>query len=236
VQVDAHVAACSACAGRLQELRGLNETFAAAVGTIGAPVLTDASLTEVKARAAQLSWRERFATSRRTLWRAAILVIGLTGVAAATVPGSPFRDWLAQSWTALTQSEKPVPVAPAAAPTVPEAPPTGLRIQPADGRIRISLRSPAAETRIHVVLIDGTGAVVETTGGAAAKRTATGAGWLELTGTGAGDLRISLPRTVPDVTIEIDGVLYLAKVGDNLRYLGPTADTAGAELIFRPAR
>ena len=236
-QVDAHVAACSACAGRLQELRGLNDTFAVAVGVIDVPVLTQASLTEVRARAAQQSWRDRFTTSRRTLSRAAILVLGLTGVAAATVPGSPLRNWLAQSWSALTDSEKPAPPVPGATPVVPEVPTTGAaRIEAVDGRIRILLRSPAAETRIHVTLIEGTRALVETTGGAAAKRIATGPGRLELIGTGAGDLRIALPREVPNASIEIDGKVYLTKEGDDLRYLGARADTAGTELIFRPAR
>ena len=86
------------------------------------------------------------------------------------------------------------------------------------------------------MLIEGTRALVVATGGAEAKRTASGNGWLELIGTGAGDLRISLPKAVPHASIEIDGKVYLTKEGDDLRYLGPMADTSGAELIFRPAR
>src|SRR5262245_41012312 len=102
-QVDAHVAGCSACAARLQELRTANDTFAAAVGVIDTKVLTSGALAEVRARAAQQGWRERFASSRRTLRRAAILVLGLTAAAVATVPGSPFRDWLTRTWSALTE-------------------------------------------------------------------------------------------------------------------------------------
>jgi hypothetical protein len=235
-QVDAHVAGCSACAARLQELRGLNETFAAAVGVVDTKVLTSGALAEVRARAAQQGWRERFSTSRRTLQRAAILVLGLTAAAVATVPGSPFRDWLIKGWTALTESKEKAPTPPVVTPAAPEAPPTGTRVEAVNGRIRILLRSPAAETRIHVVLIEGTRAVVETSGNAAPKRSAVREGFLELIGTGAGDVRISLPRGVPNASIEIDGRLYLSKEGDDLRYLGATADTSGAELIFKPSR
>ncbi len=233
-QIAAHVVGCSACAGRLQELHELNDTFASAVGLVDAPALPAAALAEVRARAARQPWRERWAGSSRTLARAAMLVLGLTGVAVAAVPGSPLREWLVQTWQSFRQPQQEVvaPV-PAAAPQ-PEAPPTGMRLEAAEGRIRISLREPAADTRIHVILIDGTRALVETTGNAAARRIATGSGWLELTGTGAGDLRISLPRGVSNATIEVDGRVLLTKEGDDLRYLGTTADTAGAELIFRP--
>ena len=234
-QVDAHVGGCGACATRLQELRELNETFRSAIGAIEAPVLTAAALAEVRTRAERQTWREKYAVSSRTLARAAMLVLGLTAVAVAAVPGSPINKWLTHTWQTLTQVEKPA-AAPEVAPAPqPAAPPTGMRLEAADGRIRILLRSPAADTRIHVVLIEGSRALVETTGNAAAKRTATGSGWLELTGTGAGDLRISLPREVPHATIEIDGRLYLTKEGDEVRYLGATADTSGAELIFKPA-
>jgi len=233
-QVDARVGGCGACATRLQELRELNDTFSNAISAVDVPVLTAAAIAEVRTRAARQTWREKYAVSTRTLARAAMLVLGLTAVAVAAVPGSPINKWLQHTWQTLTQAEPAAPPEVAPAPQ-PAAPPTGMRLEAADGRIRIMLRSPAADTRIHVVLIDGNRALIETTGNAAAKRTSTGSGWLELTGTGAGDLRISLPREVPHATIEIDGRLYLTKEGDEVRYLGATADTSGAELIFKPA-
>jgi anti-sigma factor RsiW len=233
-QVAAHVGGCTACATRLQELRELNETFASALRVIDSPVIPAAALAEIRARAARRSWRERFAGSSRTLTRAALLVLGLTLAAAAAVPGSPLRQWLVQAWQNLTQTQE-VPAPPVVTPAPrPEPAPTATRLEAAAGRIRITLRSPSPDTRIHVLLIEGTRALVESTGNAAARRTATGSGWLELTGTGAGELRISLPRGVPNATIEIDGKAYLIKEGDDLRYLGASADTAGAELIFRP--
>jgi anti-sigma factor RsiW len=134
-QVDAHVAGCSACATRLQELRALNDTFAAAVGVIDTKVLTSGALAEVRARAAQQGWRERFASSRRTLRRAAILVLGLTAAAVATVPDRVPR--LAdQDLERAHGTQEPAPPPAVVAPAVPEAPPTGQRIEAFDGRIR----------------------------------------------------------------------------------------------------
>jgi hypothetical protein len=234
-QVDAHVSACADCSTRLQDLRDLAALFASAVQTLDVRPIPAAALAELHVRAQQRSWRERLVGSRRALARAAMFVVGITAVAAAAVPGSPLRGWLIDTWEAIAGDQEVV--APPAQPEpAPEPAGTAARASAANGRIRVLLRSPDPSSRVHVTLIDGERAVVEATGAAgAAPRTRTGSGWVELVG-GAGDIRISLPRAVPHATVEIDGRLYLAKEGNDLRVLGPTVDTAGAELIFRPGR
>ncbi|HSL72108.1 MAG TPA: zf-HC2 domain-containing protein [Longimicrobiales bacterium] len=233
-QVDAHVSACADCSARLQDLRQLDALFTSAVQTVDVRTIPAAALAELQVRAQQRGWRERFAGSPRALARAAMFVIGISAVAAATVPGSPLRGWLIDTWEAITSDQETV--APPAQPQPePEVAATAARATASNGRIRVLLRAPDPSSRVHVVLIDGERAVVEATGAAVAPRTRTGSGWVELVG-GAGDIRISLPRGVPRATVEVDGRLYLSKEGADLRVFSPTVDTAGAELIFRPGR
>lgn len=231
-QVAAHVSGCNACAARLQELRDLDTAFTAALQGVDVTPTPAGALAELRMRARRRPFASRWAASRTALARAAMLVLGITLVAAATVPGSPVRGWLAKVWSSVTADHEPVsPVTTQEAPAAPAEEPTRTGIAPDDqGRIRILLQSLATGSRVHVVLVDGERAAVEATG-----RFRTAAGLLEVTG-GSGEIRISLPRNVESATVEVDGRLYVTKEGADLRFLGPAADTVGAELIFRPGR
>ena len=102
---EAHLAGCPSCAAELRDLRALNERMAGllALGDHPAPVAQ-----------AQMRMRARRLRSTRTfswqaaLLRAAVLVLAFAGVAAATVPGSPVREWIALRFQLMLRPS-PVP-------------------------------------------------------------------------------------------------------------------------------
>lgn len=211
--VAAHVAGCAACAGRLRELGDLADAFRNAIALTDVAPLPSAALNElrVRARATRSNW---FAAAG--LARAASMVLGLTLVAAAAVPGSPLNGWLRQ---VLAREDEPLPVAPAP----PEAAPPqlgGIYFAPADGRIRIGLRSLAPNATVEVSLVDSDRALVEA---ADIKNFRTSPGRADVVGA-SGAVRIFIPRVARDAAIEVDGELYVTRVGDEFKLVNPKAE------------
>lgn len=240
-EVEAHLAACSECAGRLAELRTFVYTFSGAASLLdrSAPhresVLAEVRARDLRARA----WKNRFAFSRDALLKAAVLVLGLTTAVVAAVPGSTLNRLLHAVWSDavdLIRREKPPVVIPAVEPQVPSGPQgeelAQFRVIPAEGRVEISIVQPARGTRVHVQLIDSERAVVELGGEAATARFSSGAGRFQINGGGRGDVRVLLPRDLPNAVIEINGRRMVTKQGADLRFHGQAADTVGAELVF----
>ncbi len=230
-QVTGHVSDCADCAAGLQELRELNTAFSSAIGLLDARTLSTASLADLRQRAGQESRRDRWAGSRRTLSRAAILILGVT---VAAVPGSPVRAWLVEAWKDLTTAE---PVGkrglPEMSPTPEVAPPTAFIVTPRSGRVQVILQSPAEGTLVRVALVDSDRAVLEASGGSATAKFRTSTGQIVMAGGQQGEVRISLPRTV-DGTVEIDGRPYLVKQGEELRFVGTgEAQREGGAITFR---
>lgn len=243
-EVEAHLASCSECAGRLAELRAFAHTFSNAARLLDRPApVSESALAEVRARdLRERSWKHRIAFSRDALLKAAMLVLGLTTAVVAAVPGSALNRLVRSVWTEAVErirGEEPAVVTPAPAPQqVPQAEPeqpAQFRVVPAEGRVLITIQQPARGTRVHVRLIDSERAVVELGGEAATARFSSGAGRFQISGGGAGDVRVLLPRDLPNAIIEIDGRRLVTKQGADLRFHGQAADTVGAELVF-PAR
>ncbi|HEY7767535.1 anti-sigma factor family protein, partial [Longimicrobium sp.] len=84
-QLQAHVAECASCAAELDRLRRLSVTFHGAMAVLDPPAPTRAAYAAVRSRR-RGGW---MTDTRRTLARAAMLVLGVVGVASATLPGSP---------------------------------------------------------------------------------------------------------------------------------------------------
>jgi hypothetical protein len=232
-QLNAHMSECAECAARLQLARESNATFAQAISMLDLPAVPSVELANLRVRAQQQEWRERLRGASRRWSRAAILVVGISALAVAAVPGSPVREWLIGAWTAMTAPD--VPARTPALEQAPESPaesPTLVNVTPVSGRVRIALQGPARGTRVHVALVDADKATVETV----ASRFRHGTGFLEVSEV-TGEVHIALPRSVAAAYVEVDGRVYVVKEGNNLRYLGPsTADTGNAEVSFRPAR
>ncbi|MGH7460321.1 MAG: anti-sigma factor family protein [Longimicrobiales bacterium] len=236
-QVTAHVGECAACATLLQDLRELSDSFSSAVAVADIAPIPTAALAELRLRAEQRTWRERFRGLPTHVRRAAIVVLGVTTVGVAAVPGSPVRDYLIEVWHSLTSSE-PAPVEPPAAVQEPAGEPDtpiGIGVSPTDGRIQILLVGQANGTSVYVTLTDSVTGRVKALNGAAPRFNRRGAGTLEVRG-GSGQLHIELPRTLVAGQVEVDGRVYVTTEGGSLRFHGPDADTVNSTLKFTPRR
>jgi anti-sigma factor RsiW len=225
---ETHLAACPACAAELRELRNVHERVASllARGDVQAPVAQ-----------AQMSLRARRmrATRQRFHWpqallRAAILVLGLAGVAAAAVPGSPVRAWIVRNVLPHpAQHETPrlrQAQTPAARPAPPEAPPAGVSIRTEKDVVRVVLTGASPRLEIVARLVDGDRAGVVARGPVArTARFRTSPGRVEVLDAGAGALEVYLPRSAGRASVEVNGRVYVTKQGESLVLLPPA--TAG---------
>jgi hypothetical protein len=229
---EAHLAACGECAAAARELRALNERAGAllARGDVPAPV-AQAQMSLRARRARQSHWGD----ARRALLRAAILVLGVAGVAAAAVPGSPVREWIeetvlpAKKETLPSAGRAPVPpprqaAAPAAA--------SGVSIRPDGGAVRVVLTGASPRLRVTWRLVDGDRATVLARGGArSGARFRTAPGRIEVVGAGAGEIEVEIPRMARSATVEVNGRVVVAKDGDSLRELAPAGAPGGGPAV-----
>jgi len=257
--VEAHLSACSMCTATLAELRADAELLAGALRVLDVSVPPQDLEALSRAAAAPLRiergaaeegriWREvaRMRWARRSLLRAAVLVLGFAAAASAAIPESPVRRWAVEAWKGavalfdrspgeqsqdgqVAEEATPSPTQPAD----PAVLTSGVSILPADGHLRVVLRSPDPSCQVRVVLVDGPRAGIRAEGGSETARFATGPGRIEVSGAGAGVLTVELPRTLPRAVVEVDGKPYVVKEGADLRILAPRADSMGAEVTFR---
>ena len=234
-RVEGHLAQCTTCAAELDRLRLLSATFGVAMELLDPPAPTRRAYAAVLRRRAG-RWG---ADTRRTLARAAVLVLAVAGIASAPLPGSPLRAWLEDRLglggdVSAPQTHTPsTPSAPAqvSAPVL-EIPSAGIAIFPVDGSVRIVLNHADPALRIRVRLAEGDIVDVRATGAAADAQFRTGPGRISISDAGAGEIQISLPHTVSRATVLVGNKPYLIKEGGQIRVLAPAADTAGAEIIF----
>ncbi|HEU0014525.1 MAG TPA: hypothetical protein VFQ45_12620, partial [Longimicrobium sp.] len=222
------------CTGELAELRSLNARTSALLGLVEAPAPVLAA--QASFARARRGGAGRVFGGTRHLARAAALVVGFAGVAAAAVPGSPVRQWVEERIAPRPAAPAPVlrpEEAPAAAPEALRAP-SGVSILPDAGRIRIVVTGSSPELRVRARLSSAPQASVLATGAAAGARFRTSPGRIEVMGAGAGEVRIDLPRTATSAFIEVNGRVYAAKEGDVLRALAPRVEgSTAAEPVFR---
>jgi hypothetical protein len=176
--------------------------------------------------------------------RAAVLVLGLAGVASATVPGSPLRAWIdrvlplsgATGADALETGTSAAADPGADGISAPAHPPTTLMVPPVDGALTIRIERPHPELRIRVRLGEESDLLIQASGGAAGGRFRTGAGRLTIEEAGEGEVVIGVPAGARRVSLEVDGRVYMLKEAGLLQILVPVADTVGSEFVFSPGR
>jgi hypothetical protein len=234
---EAHLAACAECAGELRALSALEERLGALLGQADAPAPVAQAQMRFRSRRAAAGHHQRFGgEARRALLRAAALVLGLAGVAAASVPGSPVRAWIEETVLPAEQPvQQPVAQQPEAAPApapVAEAP-AGVSIRPRGGSVRVVLTGAAPGLSVRARLVEGEHAEVFATGAARGARFRTSPGTIEVAGAGAGEVTVGLPRGARTATVEVNGRVYVAKEGGALRVTAPVADPASPEAVFR---
>ena len=250
-KVATHLARCTRCRGVVSSLREL----VAAVREETAWELPEGAWDGVLARraagervvlpvadpAAPRPVRGTGGAPVRALPRAAILVLGVAGIASASLLASPLRSL----WEDVRQSgPAPAVVAPPggpgegsgsppAVPRAAEAPTAGMLVQPSRGAVEVAIEQPHPDVRIRVRLGEGTRAGIRATGAASGALFRTGPGRAAIVQPGPGEVLIELPRDLRSAVLRVDGKAYLRKEGRELRVLVPDTDTAGAELILR---
>jgi hypothetical protein len=250
----AHLRACPRCRETLAAIRGTREAaraatslplppgaWAAIAGRVqaGERVVLPAAGSAVAgpADAAPAARTLRLGAPRREsrhLLRAAVLVLGVAGVASATVV--PLRRWIA-AVAGERHAAAPVPGRgsgePAAPPAAPAATPVsaGIGALPLDGAVRIEVVGSAPALRIRVRLVDADRATVRGWGEAATAGFRSGHGRITVTGASAGELEILLPRGVEHASVTVGGRRFLTREGAQLRILVP-ADSSGTEILF----
>ena len=226
--VSGHLATCAACAQELDELEEASRRLTLSLRLLDsvAPAPTPVEAVFARARA------ERVAAVRRTLLRAAGIVLFLAAGGAAALPGSPVRELVRAAWERGVEllggsRQEPVPAPPVA------AEPIGIDAAPVDGRIRIVLANLPEGTEVRVRLVDSPVAWVEApAGGDPPVRFLRGPGRVEVSGGSVGVVRVDLPRGVADARVEVDGRLRVFKDGDTLRFAEPGPGEAGEETTF----
>lgn len=232
--VERHLVGCAECREELATLRIAAREFAGAT-----TLLTDPGAGE-RAVAPRRPARPapRTAWPLRSLARAAVLVLGFAAAASATLPGSPVRRWIQDSWApdpgaAVVERAEAGAESGSAAGAVPEA---GVSVEPSGGEVVVVLNGPSPELLVRAAITEGPRAGVFATGAAAGARFSTAPGRIEVEGAGAGELRVELPRSARSARVIVNGTPYLAKVGDQLHLSVPGEDSASAEVSFRVIR
>jgi hypothetical protein len=262
----AHLEGCPACRARLAALRARRDEIRDA--TVLAPppqawerilarraageelILPAAGPVSFPDEAAQEDAPAHVHRRRIPLRRAAVLLVGVAGIASATVPGSPLRGWL-QGLVAgdvgapVSSPAAPPPVhaerrvdapAPAraadSAPAVPaDVPEAGIGVMPDAGEVRVVVLGAGPGLRIRVRLGDAAIAQVRGRGAAATAAFGSGRGRITVTGARAGELEVVLPRAARLASLTVDGTRFVSLRDGRLTVLVP-ADSSGAEIVF----
>lgn len=226
-----HLASCAACASAAAELRAARDRlrFALRAADVVAPV--EPARAAVRRRAAAAGAGREL---RRGLARAALLVLGVAGIAYAAVPGSPVRAWLAADAPAVHEPVAPLAVEPPAERPV-EPAVSGISIRPEDGRVRVVLSASDPALRVHARVGDGELVEVEATGAAAGARFRTGPGRIEVVGAGPGEVHVVLPRAARTAVVEVNGRVRLLRQDGRMQLLGPVEQDDASGVVFRVA-
>ncbi|HET7460441.1 MAG TPA: zf-HC2 domain-containing protein [Longimicrobium sp.] len=228
---ETHLAACPACAAELRELRATHERVATLLGR--ADVAAPVAQAQMSMRARRLRARRPAVHWPQALLRAAVLVLGLAGVAAAAVPGSPVRAWIVQNVVPRPRPAQaprlhPVTQAPPARPAAPPEKPAGISIRTEKDVVRVVLTGVSPRLQIVARLVDGDRAGVVARGPRDYRpRFRTSPGRIEVIGTGADALEVSLPRGAGRAVVEVNGRVYVTKQGESLILLPPATTGNG---------
>lgn len=240
-----HLSTCRSCQDALAAMRTDTARASALLGMLEHDAPLQAAHAEFtrRRRSAPPSVRTRsFGTwgghgARQALLRAAVLLLTITGVAVAAVPGSPVREWITE--VVLPQREAaapdlaPAPEAAAGEAEVEERAPTGVFVSPDEGRIRVVLSAPSPDLQVRTRVTTEPRAAVYATGDAAGARFRTAPGRVEVIGAGPGELEVSLPASATSAYVEVNGRVYVAKDGRLLRVFAPHASGTPGEPVFR---
>lgn len=233
--MEKHLDVCPPCLARLRTLEGERLLVGRVLEADGpSPERQQAARRTVIERAAANARAASRPWWRGNLARAAGLVLALAGAASAAIPTSPLRVWLQE------RLAQPAPPAPESGPLTVTPPPVvpepvaevteaGIQVGSVDAVLTVSITGIAPGGHLEVLLVDGQQSGVYAPEGS---RFATTPGGLQADVDGE-YVRVELSRTQPTATVEVDGALYLRKVGDRLELPGPGKDSTEARFRFQ---
>ena len=168
-----------------------------------------------------------------TLKRAAVIVLLLTGLAAA-LPGSAVRAWMVSGWRvaveAFTGAESGAqPATTELATSGQESDEAGVQFEVTDEPLRIVLTQIEPGSLVVVRFIEGRRAAFS---GSDARFRRTADGRFEVTG-GSGTIRIDVPRTLAGASLRVNERIYLTVAGDRIDATGPIEAQTPEEISFR---
>jgi hypothetical protein len=224
--LDTHLAACPECSRRLDELRFMARRVTGALESIdiGSPWADVPAELVAAARGRPTpiasAPSSRLRVGRRSVATAAGLVFVLAAGAYA-VPGSPIRDLVTRSATAVSSWF--------GSDTVLDDGPSAVSVEPVDGVV--SIRVKDATSRLQITVRRGSTRVA-TVSALDSGRFQVESGIIEVTAE-AGRIEIELPEGV-QATVEVDGVVVATQTGRLLERT-PAADESPAAILVETA-
>lgn len=167
----------------------------------------------------------RSTMSRGALVRAAVVILLFAGGLAASVPGSPVREWLSGIGTPETPPATVLDRSAGESSTRPAG--AGVRVAPDDGALSIRLTDAEPGTRVRMSLVTGATGGVFASGGTFRS----GAGFVEVTDA-TGEVTVEIPRSVQEAEVAAGDRVLFRKSDDALTLPFEGADTTGTELLF----
>lgn len=239
-----HLGGCDQCAQLLARIDARSVTAREAIAILDVPAPAGGAREAVLARVRGMSSSSEppvssepsqagpWAPVHLTLKRAAVIVLLLTGLAAA-LPGSAVRAWMVSGWTVavemFTGAESRAQPAAKLATSGQESGVAGVEFEVTDEPLRIVLAQIESGSLVVVRFVEGTRAALS---GSDARFRRTADGRFEVTG-GSGTIRIDVPRTVADASLWVNERIYLTVDGDRIDATGPIEAQTPEEISFR---
>lgn len=213
-RVRRHLDRCASCRRRRDELDDAAGTLDDALDALDVPP-PERDAASVRARG-----RSPSPVGRAAVWKAAALVLAAATAAGAVVPGSPVREWIADSAERVTSAFVDRGSPSAASEPAPSR--SGGVAIPAQGRVEVAVTDPAAGLRIRVRTVDDTLVSVAGVGG----RYRLEDRRIGVDGPEGPELRLDVPPSAA-VRVSVDGEMLLEQAEDGrLTVFAPVADTA----------
>ena len=228
-----HLDECDTCRALLAELEKASSVIGMALRHLDTVAPPTGAKESVLARVGMGPGDAREA--RFTFARAAIIVLFFGAVVATALPASPVRGWFGAGWdravelftgTAADESVA-LPADSALSTQAPES--AGVRLEVETGELLVLLQDIEPGTELDVRFVDGFQAAAFA---AQPAHFRTAEGRIEVIG-GSGRIHVDIPRSVDVVSIQVNGRMYIRKVGDELDVAGPIVAQTPGEIRLR---
>jgi hypothetical protein len=222
-----HLEECGSCSDLLAQIEARSVVVERALGlldTVGPnPHARDRVRAMVETESPIETRTHADADTRISFAKAAVIVLFLAAGGAAALPSSPVRAWLAErvrgGASAIPESTQ----------TADEPAPVGVRLDVETGALAVSLVEVEPGTLVIVRWVEGTRAAALAGTGA---RFRAADGRIEVTAV-SDSISVDLPLDVAEVSLEVNGRMYLRKMGERLDVAGPVITRSPEEIRLR---